>query len=394
MITTGDGGMLTTAQPGAAIAQFRLLRQHGMSVPDTRAPRRRSEVIFEEYPELGFNYRMTDMQAAIGRVQLQRLPEIVARRRELAARYHELLAAIPGPAAARSSRPGRAATGRATASGCPPAAISARVMQAMLDEGISTRRGVMSAHREPAYQREAWRAEHRNALTTSEEISDDGLILPLFDQMTDEDQVRVATRAGARHQDGGPAAVSVAHPAKETRMEISDDAILRRGARRHAQRPTRRATPPASSWSRPEAPIFGPDSPLDSLGLVGLLLDIEEGLQAIGCDVVLSDERAVSQKRSPFRNVQVARRVRRHAREGMSRMAPRHVLITGTSRGIGEALAEHYLAAGDRVVGCGRSKSALSHERYTHCRARRHRRGRGRRACSAISRSGSRRSTC
>jgi acyl carrier protein len=52
-----------------------------------------------------------------------------------------------------------------------------------------------------------------------------------------------------------------------------------------------------------DAPIFGPDSSLDSLGLVGLLLDVEEGLQAIGCDVVLSDERAVSQKRSPFRSV-------------------------------------------------------------------------------------------
>ena len=75
------------------------------------------------------------------------------------------------------------------------------------------------------------------------------------------------------------------------------------GASGDAQRPTRRATPPASSSSSADAPIFGPDSPLDSLGLVGLLLDVEEGLQAIGCDVVLSDERAVSQKRSPFRNV-------------------------------------------------------------------------------------------
>jgi acyl carrier protein len=53
----------------------------------------------------------------------------------------------------------------------------------------------------------------------------------------------------------------------------------------------------------PEAPIFGPDSALDSLGLVALLLDIEDGLRAIGCEVVLSDERAMSQKRSPFRSV-------------------------------------------------------------------------------------------
>ncbi len=48
-------------------------------------------------------------------------------------------------------------------------------------------------------------------------------------------------------------------------------------------------------------------------------------------------------------------------------MPPRHVLITGSSRGLGAALAEHYLRAGDRVVGCGRSASPLTHERYTHC---------------------------
>ena len=54
----------------------------------------------------------------------------------------------------------------------------------------------------------------------------------------------------------------------------------------------------------PDAPLFGPTSPLDSLGLVALLLDIEEALQALGCDVMLSDERAMSQKRSPFRTVQ------------------------------------------------------------------------------------------
>jgi acyl carrier protein len=53
-----------------------------------------------------------------------------------------------------------------------------------------------------------------------------------------------------------------------------------------------------------DAPFFGPGSPLDSLGLVALLMDIEEALQARGCDVVLSDDRAMSQKRSPFRTVQ------------------------------------------------------------------------------------------
>ena len=72
VITTGDGGMLTTSDP-ALDRKFRLLRQHGMSVPDTVRHGAKS-VIFEEYPIVGFNYRMTDIQAAVGRVQLERLP--------------------------------------------------------------------------------------------------------------------------------------------------------------------------------------------------------------------------------------------------------------------------------------------------------------------------------
>jgi acyl carrier protein len=86
-------------------------------------------------------------------------------------------------------------------------------------------------------------------------------------------------------------------------MEITDDAI--REVVLNAMRNANEARDAASQLAvSPEAPIFGPDSTLDSLGLVGLLLDIEEGLQEIGYDVVLSDERAVSQKRSPFRSVQ------------------------------------------------------------------------------------------
>jgi acyl carrier protein len=51
------------------------------------------------------------------------------------------------------------------------------------------------------------------------------------------------------------------------------------------------------------APLFGPDSPLDSLGLLSLLLDVEEALHSAGCPVMLSDDRAMSQRRSPFRTV-------------------------------------------------------------------------------------------
>jgi acyl carrier protein len=86
-------------------------------------------------------------------------------------------------------------------------------------------------------------------------------------------------------------------------MKISDAQV--QAVVLQAMRATNQARDAASQLAvSADAPIFGPASSLDSLGLVGLLLDIEEGLQAIGCDVVLSDERAVSQKRSPFRSVQ------------------------------------------------------------------------------------------
>ncbi|MCL5742479.1 MAG: DegT/DnrJ/EryC1/StrS family aminotransferase, partial [Acidobacteria bacterium] len=94
IITTGDGGVLTTNRSDLD-QKFRLWRHHGMTVPDTTR-HQAAEVVFEQYADLGFNYRMTDIQAAVGRVQLTRLPEIVARRRLLARRYHSMLADVPG----------------------------------------------------------------------------------------------------------------------------------------------------------------------------------------------------------------------------------------------------------------------------------------------------------
>jgi perosamine synthetase len=189
VMTTGDGGMLTTAN-AEWDRRFRLWRQHSMSVSDTARHASR-QVVVEEYTELGFNYRMTDLQAAIGRVQLERLPAMVARRRELAERYRTRLAAIPGlrlpqePSWARSNW-------QSFCVRLPEGIEQGRVMQTMLDDAISTRRGVMCAHKEPAYRREPWRAEdHAGALAVSEAISADGVILPLYGDMTDEDQTRV-----------------------------------------------------------------------------------------------------------------------------------------------------------------------------------------------------------
>ena len=173
LISTGDGGMLTTRNADWD-AQYRLLRQHAMSVPDT-VRHGSDRVIFESYPTVGFNYRMTDIQAAVGREQLKRLPEIVHKRRELARRYADLLADIPG-----LGLPAEQAWARSNwQSYCvrlPQHAEQRGVMQAMLDAGISTRRAIMCSHREAAYAD----LPPRHQLTRSERAQDRCILLPLF----------------------------------------------------------------------------------------------------------------------------------------------------------------------------------------------------------------------
>ena len=192
VITTGDGGMLTTSSPEWD-RLFRLWRQHSMSVADT-VRHNASSVTFEEYPELGFNYRMTDIQAAIGREQLGRLPGIVARRRVLAARYTATLGRRLPRLIVPEERDGARSNWQSYCVRLPRGTNQRAVMQALLDDGISTRRGVMCSHRERAYAIEPWRCaagcsdSSCSHLLESERATDEGLILPLYVQMTDADQ--------------------------------------------------------------------------------------------------------------------------------------------------------------------------------------------------------------
>jgi len=94
LLTTGEGGMLVT-QDAEVAARLRRLREHGMDLSAAARHASRQPVI-EHYLELGFNYRMTDIQAAIGLVQLGKLDQLIARRRVLAQRYQRSLAGIPG----------------------------------------------------------------------------------------------------------------------------------------------------------------------------------------------------------------------------------------------------------------------------------------------------------
>jgi dTDP-4-amino-4,6-dideoxygalactose transaminase len=215
VITTGDGGMITTRHADWD-RQFRLLRQHGMSVPDV-VRHRSAEVIRESYDVLGYNYRLTDLQAAVGRAQLVRLATIVQRRRYLANRYLSALAGLSD-----LQLPSEPAWARTNWQSFPVRLLRDELqqplMQALLDAGIATRRGVMCAHRQPAYPPGTWTAgpaggtqsTARGTLGKSEQAEDSVVLLPLFPEMTDTDQDRVV--AALRALLTNPALVATASP--------------------------------------------------------------------------------------------------------------------------------------------------------------------------------------
>jgi dTDP-4-amino-4,6-dideoxygalactose transaminase len=172
-----------------------------MSVPDTKR-HGSAQVIFEEYTELGFNYRMTDIQAAVGREQLKRIPTIIENRRKQADRYKKALAAIPGvvapfePEWARSNY-------QSFCVYLPEGKDQRAVMQSMLDDGVSTRRAIMNSHREPAYAKEPWNCGPKPAagcdhakgvcanLAQSVRAQERAIILPLYHLMTEAEQDQV-----------------------------------------------------------------------------------------------------------------------------------------------------------------------------------------------------------
>jgi dTDP-4-amino-4,6-dideoxygalactose transaminase len=182
ILTTGEGGMITTADEDVA-ARIRRLRQHGMSVSDL-ARHGSSKVMAESYDEVGYNYRMTDMQAAMGMVQLRRLDDMLAKRRKLAQRYTERFATVPWlvpplePAGLRHNY--QSYMMRLTSD----APVSRdELMQRMLDRGISTRRGIMAIHRETPY-----RGDWDKLLPVTNLLTDTTMILPLFNDMTEDEQ--------------------------------------------------------------------------------------------------------------------------------------------------------------------------------------------------------------
>jgi|HubBroStandDraft_6_1064221.scaffolds.fasta_scaffold68229_1 perosamine synthetase len=186
VLTTGEGGMITTADESLA-ERLRGLRQHAMTVSDL-ARHSSSKVVIETYDEVGYNYRMTDLQAAIGVVQLRRLEEMIERRRMLAMRYSSQLSSLPWlvlpsePAGYRHNFQSYMVRLRNDA----PIGRD-ELMQELLDDGVSSRRGIMAIHRELPYRSDKW----ERALPVTNLVTETALVLPLFHEMTEEEQDRV-----------------------------------------------------------------------------------------------------------------------------------------------------------------------------------------------------------
>jgi perosamine synthetase len=186
VITTGDGGMVTGADP-EVMARLARLRTHAMSL-STAERHGAAKVRFEQYLELGFNYRLSDIQGAVGREQLKRLPGLVAGRRRLAAHYRAGLSGHPYLSLPQEPPYARSNWQSFWVILSPDAPLDqVALMQALLARGIHTRRGVMCAHREPAYRD----LPRRHPLPVSELLQDRSIILPLYPEMTEAEQDRV-----------------------------------------------------------------------------------------------------------------------------------------------------------------------------------------------------------
>jgi perosamine synthetase len=197
VVTTAEGGMITTDDAELAERLHRL-RHQGMSLSDY-ARHGGPPTRFESYPEIGYNHRITDVQAAIGLAQLDRLDYILERRRTAAARYGAHLSGHPALIAPHVP-PGPTHNWQSYQVRLHEDAGLSRnaIMDRLFEMGIPTRRGVMASHLEPPYRRDAPR------LPLTESTAAATLQLPMHPELTLEQQERVvraldlATRETAR----------------------------------------------------------------------------------------------------------------------------------------------------------------------------------------------------
>jgi len=183
LVTTGDGGMIVTNSQKLA-NRARILRHQGMGISDM--VRHKSKVIIhEKYPEIGFNFRMTDIEAAVGIEQMKKLPRALKEREKLAKRYDQAFSKskyltppfIPeGYLSNRQTYIIRLSQkAKITRDG---------LMQKLLTAGIATRRGVMASHLEAPYRKLLGRI----SLPETEKAVKETIAVPLYPRMTINEQ--------------------------------------------------------------------------------------------------------------------------------------------------------------------------------------------------------------
>lgn len=197
-ITTGEGGMLTTASDAIA-ATARSLRDHGATRTDLERHTGTAGYLLAEYPHLGFNYRMTDLQGALGRAQLARADEVLGGRRRAAHAYRDLLADVPWlelPDEPDGDAHGWQAFVTLFRPEVPTLANVDRLhrwrnalMGILEGQGIATRQGTHAPVLARFYRDRGVRPEAYPNAILADRLS---LALPLFPQITQDELERVA----------------------------------------------------------------------------------------------------------------------------------------------------------------------------------------------------------
>lgn len=176
-ITTGEGGAVLCSSPAHA-ARLRRLRNQG----------RNSGADWLDHAEPGYNYRLSELACALGRVQLRRIEEILMLRRQVAARYHALLDGIPGLELPPIELPRRTISWFVYTVRLAVGLDRDQVQAALARQGIQTGRYFPPIHLQPAWR--AWFSAIR--LPHTETIARQTLALPFFNRITDSQQQQVA----------------------------------------------------------------------------------------------------------------------------------------------------------------------------------------------------------
>jgi len=198
VITTAEGGLLVT-QDAALAEKLRLLRSHGMTRDPAQMEQEPEGPWYYEQQELGFNYRLTDVQAALGTSQLARIDTLGVQRDALAQRYDRLLAELPLRLPARQAD--RQSSWHLYAVEIDAQRTRARrinVFKQLRAAGLGVNVHYIPVHLQPYYARQGFR---RGDFPAAEGYYDQALSIPLFPTLTHAQQDQVVHLLGQALQD-------------------------------------------------------------------------------------------------------------------------------------------------------------------------------------------------